>query len=81
MTDFILSLDGEPKQDKRGKEYPRRAILDAIAHGPELQTIQAEPVMSAGRIITGSAWLVAREKIDESKFFRFENEGYFPINR
>lgn len=87
MTTFYLSLDGEPKFDKRGNEYPRRVILDESAHGPIIGSIDAEAdvftYLAGDQLVTKvlkSAWLIAREKLDESKFFRIDGEGYFPTN-
>ena len=70
MTVFILSKE----------EKDSRVILDVRNHGIELGAIEADAVteMANGyeRIIC-SAWKVARELVDESKFFHIENHGWF----
>lgn len=66
MTTFILSKEGDDG----------RVILDEKSHGIEIGMIEADAEMRNGKIVR-SAWCVARAKINESKFFRIENEGYF----
>lgn len=78
MTDFILSIDRETG----------RAILDCESHGPVIGSIQANAITAMVKNSDGvmeekiikSAWRIAREKVDESKFYQVQNVGWFAID-
>ena len=75
---FILSLEPVKWEDmcrnmgmtaeQIEEKYPRRVILDEAAHGQVIGTIEARN------------WIEARAKVDESKFYRIQNEGWFPTD-
>ena len=83
MTTYILSQ--EPPIKRKGKKpEPGRIILDDAAHGSVIGIIEADAVVRVLQTPEGpvekilkSAWRVAREKVDESKFHRIENLGWF----
>lgn len=78
MTTFILSKESVKWEEfcrnmgmtaaQIEEKYPRRVILDVEPHGDVIGTIEAKD------------WITARAKIDESKFYHIDGEGWFPIN-
>lgn len=92
MPVFILSEEALTPAEaaistETGKEFLQRVILDDREHGKVISTIEAEAVMRKVMIngewtekVIQSAWSVAREKVDESKFYHIENAGFFTTN-
>lgn len=91
MTTFILSKQSLTPSEaaiaaETGKEFLQRVILDSKEHGEVIGTIEAKAITRKVMIdgewtekIIQSAWSVAREKVDESKFYHIENAGWFAI--
>ena len=82
MTTFVLSQEPAIKRDGKEPE-DGRVILDVKEHGPLIGSIEADAITRTVQTEDGpvekimkSAWLVAREKVDESKFYHIENFGW-----
>lgn len=87
MTIFILSQ--APATHREGlKPVPVRVILDDRAHGAILETFETQAITQTidtpeGPVekVIKSAWRIAREKVDESKFYHVESFGWLPLEK